>query len=193
MIFFKGSRHISGTLDRDLSRFTDRDGNLKLNYLLSFGVFRSRDTPDKSRRMETYFFLTRIFERVLSPIPRKGHVRKGKTMRSVRPRLFCPTSIFYLAGSIPFYPSRSFPSSVLWTRLHPRIPYSTFFLRPCLCRLGHAREFNSILKPGRRGLLASKVKRFILLASTFTFFLFLSFISFSEESTRDTAFDSSRF
>lgn len=143
--------------------------------------------------METHFFSdTRVFERV---VPSKGHVwRKGKTTRSIRSRFFCPTSIFYLAESISFYSSRSFPFSVLWTRLHPRIPYFLFFLRPCLCRLGHAREFNSILEPGRQMRL-SRVESETLHLARFNSYIFFSFsfISFSEENTRDAVVNSSRF
>lgn len=111
--------------------------------------------------------------------------RQGKTMRSVRPRFFSPTSIFYLAESIAL--SVAFLS--VFRSLNATAPshllFHFFFLRPCLCRLGHAREFNSILELGRQMRLSRVESETLHLARFDSYiFFFFSFISFSEESRR---------
>lgn len=124
---------------------------------------RPRDVRDKSRLHGNKFFETRGFERVaLSAISRERH-RQGKRWK-VRPRFFPPGGAAsrrrFPSRSIAFYLPRSFPSSVLWPRLHP-LPslIRPFFSGPVYA--GHDSHANSIPfwdLERQCGLLASQLK-----------------------------------
>lgn len=140
--------------------------------------------PDKSCPHRNKFFRdTRIREGPFSNTSKRGTRRKGKR-REVRPRFFRPVD----PRPVDTVLSATFlsvfrPLKRDCTLAHP---LSWLFLRSCLCRPRHAREFNSVLEPGRQcGLLASEVTSALPRRFGFYFSL-LSLYSIRRRSERDT-------
>lgn len=196
--FFKESpvTHLQYAKSRSFAFHPPRQKYKIENYLSTFSAAVIR--PIRVSVWKHIFFLDRrIFERVLSPIPRKGHVRyDGKEKRwGVFVRAFLAwrrsstsPNRYRFIRRVPFRLS-SFERDCTLASLIP-----LFFLRSCLCRLRHAREFNSILELGRQMRLSRVESETFHLARFDSYiFSFFSFISFSEESRRDAAFHSSRF